>query len=101
MFNLCHFLNVERDRDFKRALAAAQPYLWQVSVSGAKVGGKPWSQLIMPLDQGDFDQAELMRELKRLGFDGAVGLQCFGVRGDAEENLRRSIQAWRKTLHRI
>ena len=98
MFNLCHFLNVERGGDFKQALAGAEPYLWRVSVSGGKVGGKPWNELIQPLDQGDFDQVELLRELKKLGFRGAVGLQCYGVRGDAKENLQRSIAAWRKNL---
>jgi sugar phosphate isomerase/epimerase len=98
MFNLCHFLNVEREADFRQALAAAEPYLWRVSVSGGKVGGKPWGELIQPLDQGDFDQVELLRELKKLGFSGAVGLQCYGVQGDARKNLQRSMTAWKQNL---
>ena len=98
MFNLCHFLNVQRDADFRQALAGAKPYLWRVSVSGGKVGGKPWGELIQTLDQGDFDQVALLRELKQLGFDGAIGLQCYAIGGDARVNLRRSMTAWKKNL---
>lgn len=98
MFNLCHFLKVERDADFRKALADAQPYLWRVSVSGANVGGNTWGELIQPLNHGDFDQAALLSELKHIGFDGAVGLQCYGVPGDAKANLANSIKAWNKNL---
>ncbi|TWU00968.1 sugar phosphate isomerase/epimerase family protein [Stieleria varia] len=98
MFNLCHFLNVQPEADFRAALTQAKPYLWRVSVSGGKVGGKPWNELIQTLDQGDFDQVALLRELRNHGFKGAVGLQCYGVGGDSRENLKRSVQAWQKNL---
>ncbi len=44
------------------------------------------------------DQAALLAEL---GYDGPVGLQCWGVRGDIRENLKRSITVWRRFAERM
>lgn len=35
MFNLCHWLRVSPDRDYKPLLADAMPRLWAVSICGA------------------------------------------------------------------
>lgn len=96
MFNLCHFLKVEPKSDLKETLEKAKPYLWQASTSGADVDGKNWGALIQTLDRGSFDQAELLKILSELKFDGAIGLQCYAIKGDARENLKRSIEAWKK-----
>ena len=34
--------------------------------------------------------------LDRAGYHGPIGLQCYNVPGDRRENLRRSIEAWRR-----
>ena len=34
--------------------------------------------------------------IQALGFDGPVGLQCYAIKGDVRENLKRSKQAWDK-----
>jgi len=98
MFNLCHFLKVEPKTDLKAALTDAKPLLWQVSTCGAKKGGTSWGQLIQTLDRGDYDQKTLFQMLRELGFQGNVGFQCYAIRGDSRENLKRSIGAWNK-LH--
>ena len=98
MFNLCHYLKVEPKTDLKAALTDAKPLLWQVSTSGAKKGGNSWGQLIQTLDRGDYDQKALFQMLRELGFQGNVGFQCYAIRGDSRENLKRSIEAWNK-LH--
>ena len=98
MFNLCHYLKVEPKTDLKAALTDAKPLLWQVSTSGAKKGGTSWGQLIQTLDRGDYDQKALFQMLRELGFQGNVGFQCYAIRGDSRENLKRSIEAWNK-LH--
>lgn len=98
MFNLCHYLKVEPKTDLKAALTDAKPLLWQVSTSGAKKGGNNWGQLIQTLDRGDYDQKSLFQMLRELGFQGNVGFQCYAIRGDSRENLKRSIEAWNK-LH--
>ena len=42
------------------------------------------------------DVGALLRKLSEQGYAGPVGLQHFGIGGDARENLGRSIGAWRK-----
>ncbi len=39
--------------------------------------------------------AGLLKTLDELGYTGPVGLQCFGIGGDAREHLARSMAAWR------
>lgn len=53
---------------------------------------------IFILSEGTFDQAALLRGLREIGFDGAVGLQCFNIKIDPRQNLTRSMRAWRKHL---
>ena len=98
MFNLCHYLKVEPKTDLKTALTDAKPLLWQVSTSGAKKGGNSWGRLIQTLDRGDYDQKALFQMLREIGFKGNVGFQCYAIRGDSRENLKRSIEAW-NNLH--
>ena len=98
MFNLCHWLRADSSRDYRPLLQKALPRLWAVSINGADVRDeKPgWAHYIQPLDAGDFDIAAFLRTLKELGYTGPVGLQCFGIGGDARDHLARSIAAWRK-----
>ncbi|MBI4658075.1 MAG: sugar phosphate isomerase/epimerase [Verrucomicrobia bacterium] len=98
MFNLCHWLRVDRSRDYRTLLQRAQPRLWAVSINGAdEFDEKPgWARYIQPLDQGSFDAAKLLRTLKELGYKGPIGLQCYGIGGDAREHLARSMAAWQK-----
>lgn len=40
--------------------------------------------------------AGFLKVLRGLGYKGPVGLQCYGLPGDARDHLTRSIAAWRK-----
>ncbi len=100
-FNLCHFLKVEPKSDFRKTLEKIRPYLWSVSICGADAEGTSWQELIRPLDEGSFDQAGLLRQLRKMGYKGPVGLQCYAIKIAPEENLRRSIAAWKKNLAAI
>ena len=99
MFNLCHFLKTGDEKDLPAVLAKAGPRLMAVSINGSPTGadvraGKgAW---IAPLDEGGFDMASLLRTLQAVGYKGPVGLQCYGIGGDAREHLARSMTAWRK-----
>ena len=95
MFNLCHFLKVEPDADLRRTLESAGDLLWRASTNGADVGGSNWGSLIQTLDRGTFDQVKFFQMLREVGFDGAIGLQCYAVKGDAKDNLKRSAEAFR------
>jgi sugar phosphate isomerase/epimerase len=98
-FNLCHWLKVEGERDPAPVLKAALPRLFFVSINGADAGdtqNQDWNQLIQTLDRGSYDVAGFVRTLRSLPYTGPVGLQCYNLKGDPQENLKRSITAWRK-----
>jgi sugar phosphate isomerase/epimerase len=103
MFNLCHWLRVSKDRDYRPLLEQAMPRLFAVSINGAdQFDSKPgWSHYIQPLGQGSFDVYGLLKTLRQLGYTGPIGLQCFGIPGDARVHLSRSIEAWRGYCQRL
>lgn len=104
MLNLCHWLKVDGEKKMKPLLTSAMPYLSAVSINGADSaadvrGGK--GSWIQPLDSGSFDVYALLGTLKDLGYKGPVGLQCWGIRGDARDHLARSMAAWRRLGERL
>src|SRR5678816_4635250 len=98
MFNLCHWLRVDKSRECKALLKQALPRLWAVSINGADVWDENpgWDRYIQPLDRGSFDVRAFLKVLKEVGYQGPIGLQCYGIGGDAREHLSRSIAAWQK-----
>ena len=98
MFNLCHWLRVDKQRDYKPLLRQAMTWLWAISINGAdQFDEKPgWGHYIQPLDRGSFDVGGLLKTLKELGYTGPIGLQCYGIGGDVREHLARSMVAWQK-----
>lgn len=96
MFNLCHFLKVEPKSNLEEELTKAKPYLWRVSLNGAETGGTNWQQLIQPLGKGSYDVNNVLHLLDKLEFKGAVGIQCYNIKGDARTNLQQTIDAWRQ-----
>jgi len=104
MFNLCHWLKAERGKDLEKTLKAAAPYLKGVSIHGADTAAEILAgkgKWIQPLDSGSFDVGGLLKMLKKMGYTGPIGLQCYGLRGDASDHLKRSMSAWRKFRKRL
>lgn len=98
MFNFCHWLRVGQDRDYQTPLKQAMPRLFAVSINGAdEFDTKPgWKRYVQPLDSGNFDMAGFLTYLRNIGYTGPIGLQCYGLGGDARDHLTRSITAWRR-----
>lgn len=94
-FNLCHWLMVD-GTELPARLREAKPYLTMVTINGADEGGKDWGKLIQTLDSGSYDVSTLLAHLADMEWSGPIGLQHFGIGGNAEEKLRQSMQAWRK-----
>ena len=95
-FNLCHWLAVDGDKDYHAVLRAAGEKIFVVTINGAKLGSKSWTNgLILPLDEGDFDNRQLLATLREIGYRGPVGVMCYGIPGDAREYLQRSMNAWK------
>jgi sugar phosphate isomerase/epimerase len=100
-FNLCHWLKVDEPSSMERLVKLAAPHLYLVTINGADRDGKSWDRLIQPLDRGTFDVGVFLEALREVGYQGPIGLQCYAVPGDKRENLRRSMDAWRKLSKRV
>jgi len=94
-FNLCHCLKVGDEKRIPELLDQAKPYLFVVSINGADHAGD-WNRLIQTLDRGEFNVLPVLRKLKEIGFTGPIGLQHYGIQGDVSENLRRSMDGWKR-----
>lgn len=99
-FNLCHWLKVEGDVDPIPAIKAATERLQFVTINGADKGDTKamgWDRLIQTLDSGSYDVARFVARLQaEANWDGPIGLQAYGVKGDRRTNLAKSMAAWRK-----
>jgi sugar phosphate isomerase/epimerase len=95
-WNLCHWLRVEGGQGFETTAALAMPYLMRVTVNGADAPARDfgWDRLIQPLDAGSYDVYGFVSRLRQLGYTGPIGLQGYGIKGDARQNLARSLAAW-------
>jgi len=95
-FNLCHCLAVGDGDKIPELLTEAKPYLFLVTINGADANGKGWGQLIQPLGRGTFDLVPILRTLRDLGYQGPIGFQGFGIKGDRRELLTQTMNGWRK-----
>ncbi len=97
-FNLCHWLRVDDERNLRPLLQAAAPHLLVVSINGADSNckGCDWNRLIQTLDRGSFEVNSVLEILKEIGFRGPIGLQGYGIGGNAYDNLQRSMKAWQE-----
>jgi sugar phosphate isomerase/epimerase len=104
MFNLCHWLKADEEKNLKPLLTSAMPRLFAVSINGSdkaaelRSGKGSWLQ---PLDSGSFDVCGLLKILRDLDYKGPIGLQCYGIRGDARDHLTRSMKAWKDMQKRL
>lgn len=95
-FNLCHWLMVNGDKDYRPVVREHAARIFAVTINGAQVGSKTWTNgLIQPLDQGNFDNRQFLATLREAGYRGPVGLMCYGIPGDAREHLVRSMKTWK------
>lgn len=98
-FNLCHFLKQQDEAEMEPVIQESLPHLMLVSINGADSGdtrNMGWDRLIQTLDRGTFDMGRLLRLLDTAGYKGPIGLQCYAIKGDVRENLKRSKEAWDK-----
>lgn len=94
VFNLCHWLRSGDEANLELRLRQAVRHTFMVSINGADRQGD-WDRLIQTLDRGEYDVKAFLARFRAAGYRGPVGLQCYNVKGDREENLARSMKAWR------
>lgn len=97
-FNLCHALAAGDEAKIPAMLDSTKNHLFTATICGADRGiaGPRWDRLIQTLDKGSFDVGALLRKLQQIGFDGAIGFQGFGIKGDARSILTPTMSAWQQ-----
>jgi len=95
-FNLCHWLRVSKNKDAKAVIERAMPHLSVVNINGADTDGKDWNTLIQTLDRGTFNMRGFLETLRDAGYTGPIGFQGYGIGGDVQDNLKRTMAAWDK-----
>ncbi len=103
MFNLCHWLRVSKDRDYRTAIQQALPRLHAISINGAdEFDPQPgWSHYIQPLGRGTFDVCGFLKTVRELGYRGPIGLQCYGIGGDVQVHLAESMKSWKACQQKL
>ena len=99
MFNLSHWMKSDPNRDLGAVLREAEPWLLAVSLNGTDTPDQIYSgqgDWLQPLDQGANDIRDFLHILGETDFNGPVGLQCWGIRGDARKHLERSLGVWKR-----
>lgn len=92
-FNLCHEFVTRNGDKIGETVKRIAPSALLVSINGMDVANKNY---FGRLDQGDYDLAGFLKSLRAGGYKGPVGLQGLKVEGDPAENLKLSMEAWRK-----
>jgi sugar phosphate isomerase/epimerase len=99
--NLYHTVEFHRQRcgtadlNFATLVKDILPDIYMVSING--IAGST----IVRLGEGDFDISRFLRVLNDAGYRGPVGLQCYLVPGDIQNNLEQSYAAWKKMLEQL
>jgi sugar phosphate isomerase/epimerase len=88
---------VDGDKDYRPALRENAAKIFAATINGARIGSKTWTNgLILPLDEGDFDNRRLLATLREIGYRSPIGLMCYGIPGDAREHMERSMGVWKR-----
>jgi sugar phosphate isomerase/epimerase len=99
-FNLCHWLMVD-GVDLDARLRDSMPHLTMVTINGADADTADLQRVIQPLGSGTFDVGKVLAKLAELDWHGPIGLQHYGIKGDAKVNLQRSMTAWREMSRKV
>lgn len=75
--------------------------LRSVSICGSRRTAGQEAPTVEPLDEGELDNFALLGTLQRLGYDGMIGVQGYGMGGDSYGKLRRSLAAFDDMTNRL
>ena len=95
-FNLAHLVWTDPHGDLKLLVRDAMPHLFLVTINGMLPEGT-----MDTLDRGSYDVGGFLKPFIAAGYRGPIGLQCVGIKGDARDNLTRSMAAWRNISARL
>jgi len=89
LFNQYHWMATEPGQNPRKRLEEAAPYLKGVTVNGSGLKAS-----ILPLGEGEYDVAPLLRTLIDLRYAGPVSHQGYGIQGNLADRLGAAIRSW-------
>ena len=96
-FTFCHFLALDDAKHIDRALELARPYLNMVTINGTDgYAAGNLGRWIKTLDEGSFDVSRVLVSLRKIGYQGPIGIIAYGIRGDRHDILARSMKGWKE-----
>jgi sugar phosphate isomerase/epimerase len=101
-FNGYHWYASE-EGGLDQRLAAMQPWLMQVVLSGSTMSPLGWGGVatMEPLDRGELDNFAVMAALERIGYAGGIGILGWDYGGDVYSKLQRCLAAARTLDRRV
>ncbi len=96
-FNLYHWLKVEGPENLAEKAKAILPRLNCVTINGSRDNAKELSveEGILPLGEGDTDVNAFVKTFVKLGYQGPFPFQGYGIGGEIEAKLKRSVKEWK------
>lgn len=89
--------------DLDNRLAAMEPWLMQVVLSGSSMSPLGWGGVatMEPLDRGELDNFAVMAALERVGYAGSIGMLGWDYGGDVYAKLQRCLLTARAMDRRL
>jgi sugar phosphate isomerase/epimerase len=101
-FPAFHWYAVEAGIHLPETLDAVAPFLAAVNICGSSIRpGLFMGATFERLGEGELDAFDVLNQVRRVGYQGYIGLQGYSVQGDPYLNLRRSLEVLRDIERRI
>lgn len=102
IFAAYHWYAVEGGPGLPEVLDDVAPFLGAVNICGSSIRpGAHMGATLERLGDGELDAFDVLNQVRRVGFDGYVGLQGYSVQGDPYDNFRRSLAVLRDIERRV
>jgi sugar phosphate isomerase/epimerase len=102
IFTAYHWYAVEAGTNLPETLDDVAPFLGAVNICGSSIlPGMVMGATLERLGDGELDAFDVLNQVRRVGYEGYIGLQGYSVQGDPYENFRRSLAMLRDIERRI
>jgi sugar phosphate isomerase/epimerase len=102
VFTAYHWYAVEAGTNLPEILDDVAPFLGAVNICGSSIRtGAFMGATFERLGDGELDAFDVLSQVRRVGFEGYIGLQGYSVQGDPYDNFRRSLDTLRDIERRL
>jgi len=102
IFPAFHWYAVEGGVNLPEVLDDMTPFLGAVNICGSSIRRDlPMGATFERLGDGELDAFDVLAQVRRVGYEGYIGLQGYSVQGDPYTNFRRSLMELRDVERRL